>query len=204
MNEEHQGRQGRQGPANSLDPSVPFVPLVPAVPNLRFAALPLPRILVCGYGNPGRQDDGLGVRFAECIEAWATSTGLGHIHCRTDIQLNIEHALSLTACDTVVFADATTEADAPPFRLRPLSPAPATAFSTHALTPETVLAWAVELYDARPTAYLLTLRGESWNLEDSLSPAAAANLEAALAFVKPIWCFPRALPHACADRGCGR
>ena len=145
----------------------------------------VPRILVCGYGNTGRQDDGLGVYFAERVEAWATVAAWRHVQCRTDIQLNVEHALALTECDIVVFADATAETDAPPFALRCLAPAAAIAFSTHALTPETVLAWAAELYGARPTAYLLTLRGTSWEMESDLTPPVRAALDAACEFMRP-------------------
>lgn len=152
----------------------------------------LPRLLIIGYGNPGRQDDGLGVRFAERIETWAAAAGLHHITCRTDIQLNVEHALALKECDVVLFADAASESATPPFRLRRLTPAATTAFSTHALNPETVLAWAAELYDARPEARLLTIRGHSWGLIAALSPPAAASLEAAIAHMQPLLQSPHA------------
>lgn len=152
-------------------------------------------ILVIGYGNPGRQDDGLGVRFAERIEAWAAAGGLAHIACRTDIQLNVEHALALKECGVALFADATAEPGAPPFRLRRLTPAATTAFSTHALHPETVLAWAAELYDARPAAWLVTIRGEAWDLAAGLSPAAEANLDAAVRHVQPLLADPAGRLH---------
>ena len=34
------------------------------------------RILIYGYGNPGRQDDGLGIRLSEELENWAHQQGL--------------------------------------------------------------------------------------------------------------------------------
>ena len=49
------------------------------------------RILLLGYGNPGRCDDGLGPAFAARIEA----RGLPGLDVFTDYQLTVDHALQI-------------------------------------------------------------------------------------------------------------
>ena len=49
------------------------------------------RVLVIGYGNPGRQDDGLGAAVIERLEA----LGLEGVTVDADYQLNIEDAADM-------------------------------------------------------------------------------------------------------------
>jgi hydrogenase maturation protease len=50
------------------------------------------KILVYGIGNPGRQDDGLGILFAEKIEEWLQNQGFINVEVTSNYQLNIEDA----------------------------------------------------------------------------------------------------------------
>jgi len=152
----------------------------------------LSTVLVYGYGNPGRQDDGLGVACVEALEQWAAAEGLRHLRFDTNYQLNAEDALAVSACDAVIFADATGEAVGG-FAFRRLAPQAGLSFSTHALRPEAVLALCAELYDRCPPAYLLTIQGEAWEPNGALTPAAQARLAAALDFLKPLLRDPRPL-----------
>ena len=67
------------------------------------------KILIYGYGNPGRQDDGLGVLLAEEIERWSAEKGFVNIHTDSNYQLNLEDADALAKHDLVIFADASRE-----------------------------------------------------------------------------------------------
>ena len=47
------------------------------------------KVLVYGYGNPGRQDDALGIEMANMIEQWAKKHKIGNIEVDTNYQLNV-------------------------------------------------------------------------------------------------------------------
>jgi hydrogenase maturation protease len=133
------------------------------------------RVLVLGWGNPGRVDDGLG----PCLAGRLASLGLEGVTVETAYQLQIEHADRVAEFDLVVFVDAAASGPSP-FLARPLGPMGRPAFSTHALEPGTVLALAKELYGAEPRAILLGVRGYEFDgFGERLSPRAERNLESA-------------------------
>lgn len=133
-------------------------------------------ILIFGWGNPSRGDDALGPLFVERIETLA----LPGVECLTDFQLQVEHALDLRDRERILFVDASVDAEAP-FRPRRLSPARDATFSTHAITPESVMQVYVDLHDETPPPCdLLAIRGERFELGEPLTLAAAAHLDAAL------------------------
>ena len=45
------------------------------------------RILVYGYGNPGRQDDGLGIEMTSMIQEWINRHHLGCMTSESNYQL---------------------------------------------------------------------------------------------------------------------
>jgi hydrogenase maturation protease len=133
-------------------------------------------ILLFGWGNPSRGDDALGPLFIERIEA----LNLPGVTCLTDFQLQVEHALDLENRERILFIDASIEAEAP-FRHSRLLPARDASFSTHAITPESVMQVYVDLHDDDPPpCYQLAIRGEQFELGEPLTANASANLEAAL------------------------
>lgn len=142
-------------------------------------------ILVYGYGNPGRQDDGAGPACIEALEQWATSKQLDHLAFESNYQLNAEDALAIAGYRIVIFIDATSW-DEKAFAFQPLAAQATIAFSTHAMTPESVLALCEELYNKRPTAYLLSITGVRWEPNDPMSPEAQSHLTEALHFIKPL------------------
>ena len=141
-----------------------------------------PSILIYGFGNPGRQDDGLGPMFVERLESWAAEKGLDFLSFETAYQLNIEDALLVSRFDLVIFADADKEGG--PFRFEVLQPAVSTSFSTHAMAPEAVLALCGQLYPHVPEARMMAIGGCAWEMSTALSEGASANLESALEFIK--------------------
>lgn len=136
-------------------------------------------ILVFGWGNPSRGDDALGPLFVERVE----SLGLPDVECLTDFQLQVEHALDLQNRQHILFVDASLSALAP-FGTSLLTPRHDASFSTHAITPQSVMQVYVDLHKERPPpCHLLAIRGERFELGEGLSPAAASHLEAALCWV---------------------
>jgi hydrogenase maturation protease len=135
-------------------------------------------VLVLAVGNPSRGDDALGPLLAERLEAAA----LPGVEVITEFQLQVENALDLEGRERVIFVDAGVGTDAP-FELRePRKSVPGTDFqyTTHALSPEAVLATYMRIKgEAPPLATILCVRGESFELGAGLSHDAAAHLEAA-------------------------
>jgi len=141
------------------------------------------RVLVIGYGNPGRQDDGLGPHFAERVQALA----LPNVTAESDYQLTVEDALTIANHEVVIFADADIEGPAPFTLSRLEAQADGSSLSSHTLSAGSLLGLTRTLYGAAPQAYLLAIRGYAFDMfEERLTPQAQANLEAALEAVEPL------------------
>ena len=136
------------------------------------------RVLLIGYGNPGRGDDGLGPALAQQIEAMA----LPGVTVDIDYQLTVDHADLIATQDVVVFADAMIGLDQP-FRLTPVAGAPQ-GLGSHQVTPEAALALAGMLFGHAPPGWVLAIAGQAFGeVKEGLSPQAEANLAQAVAFL---------------------
>jgi hydrogenase maturation protease len=141
------------------------------------------RVLVIGYGNPGRLDDGLGPALAERL---AAGDDLPGVTVDAEYQLAVEDAAAVAEHDVVVFADAAVEGPEP-FSFRPLEPRPEMSFTTHVLRPEALLAVAREHFQARTRAFMLGIRGHEFDeFGETLSERARANLDAAHEFLTEV------------------
>ncbi len=129
--------------------------------------------ILFAIGNSGRRDDGLGWAFAQEMQGFS-----GQIEYR--YQLQIEDAELLTHFNQIVFVDARKDDGGPAYRLTPCRPAIDLSFSTHGLPPEVLLGWCQSMYGHQPKAWLLTIKGQEWNLECGLTKAAQQNLSRAL------------------------
>lgn len=136
-----------------------------------FQSTPPPLLLA--IGNDGRQDDGLGWAFGQAVEA--AESFHGEVVYR--YQLQVEDALMIADQPTVVFVDACREELTAGFDLAPLQPVADFGFTTHQLSPATVLALAKQLYGAQPQAYLLKIMGVEWELKRGLSEWGRRHLE---------------------------
>lgn len=138
------------------------------------------KMLIYGYGNPGRLDDGLGPAFAERMQA----LDLAGVMVESNYQLNIEDADTISSYDCVVFVDASVDA-APPFSFEPLERREAmVGFSSHSITAESLLGLADQLFSATPEAYMLGIRGYEFNdFGERLSNQALLNLRESVRFL---------------------
>ena len=139
------------------------------------------RLLLIGYGNPGRLDDGLGPALAAQVE----KLGIPGLTVDSDYQLTVEHAADAAECDAVIFADAAVSGPEP-FGFREIQPTQATpGFSSHALEPEDVLALARTMFGARTRGFALGIRGYRFDeFGETLSDEARKNLVAAVSFAE--------------------
>jgi hydrogenase maturation protease len=132
-------------------------------------------VLVLAVGNPSRGDDALGPELAARLEAAA----LPGVEVITEFQLQVENALDLEGRERVVFVDAGTGTPGP-FELRRAKAAEEFLHTSHAISPEAVLATYRRVTgNEPPEAWVLCVRGESFELGEGLSAQAAVNLEAA-------------------------
>ncbi len=150
-------------------------------------------IFVLGYGNPGRQDDGLGVAAAEGIRP----LGLPRITFETAYQLNIEDAEAISGHDVVIFIDASLNAPEP-FSFERLAPAEEVSFTSHSVSPGSILKLCAEHFGPAPEAWVLAIRGYSFEFEERLTEKARENLDAAIAFLSEIlvWISRHVSPKA--------
>jgi len=142
------------------------------------------RILVYAYGNPGRQDDGLGNCLVEALEPWIKEKGFDHVRTESNYQLNIEDADAIAGQDIALFVDASIE-DIEDIHFGPVEASEGKSeFTMHAASPAYVLALCQKIYKKYPETYLLQIRGYEWEFEEGLSKRAKKNLGMALDFIK--------------------
>lgn len=142
-------------------------------------------ILIYGYGNPGRQDDGLGNLFVDRIEQWAKRENLNNIHFDSNYQLNIEDAAEIAGYDIVVFADASIE-EIEDFELTEITPESKVEFSMHSVSAAYVVFLCNDIYKKTPKSFLLHVKGYEWEFKEGVTTAAIQNLEKAIAFMTPL------------------
>ena len=151
--------------------------LIPGLSRMRSGPK---RVLVLGYGHPGRRDDALGPRLAEALDRMS----LPDVDVETAYELRAEDAATVADHDIVVFVDADVSCP-DPFELRPVLPAGEPRSAANPLTPETVLSMAWKYLEAMPEAYVLAIRGEDFGGgSEGLSDRARRNLFAALGFIE--------------------
>jgi len=141
------------------------------------------QILIYGYGNPGREDDGLGFALVKSLEEWTEKVGISGIEFDSNYQLNIEDAEAISGKDIVVFADASTE-DIQDFLFTEVTGEKDVSFTTHAASPGYIVKLCKELFGKCPKVYLLHIKGYQWEFKEGLSEKAQNNLKKALGFMQ--------------------
>ena len=152
---------------------LPWILSAPTVTRLQG------NVLLIGYGNPGRRDDGLGPALAQAVGR----RGLEQVTVESCYQLAIEHAEQVARHDHAIFADAAVGGPEP-FRFDPLDSTIDAAFSTHHMAPETILGLARTVFQAATNGYVLAIRGYDFDgFGEALSARARDNLAAAVRFL---------------------
>ncbi len=139
-----------------------------------------PLVLVIGYGNPGRLDDGLGPALAKTVE----ERNLPWVHVDISYQLSVEDSHAVSVHDYVVFADAAVSGE-DGFHFRELNPEISMSHTSHHLDPASVLGLAHVLFNSNCRGFELGIHGYDFNdFGEKLSTRAEENLESATAFMK--------------------
>ncbi len=132
-------------------------------------------LLIIGYGNPLRRDDGFGWHAARRLRE---SMPDRDVEVLTVQQLTPELMEPVSRAGRVIFIDARAGGEAGTLLTRPVEPDrfSGTAF-THFATPAALLGGAAELYGAHPEAVLITCAGADFGFGDELSAPVQAALD---------------------------
>ncbi len=149
-----------------------------------------PVVLLIGYGNLLRSDDGVGPAIVSRLAA----VFFDNARCAflTPHQLLPELAEQVAAAERVVFVDASVEQGAGEVRIRRLDPERATIAPVgHHASPESILALSKALYHRAPRAWSIAVGVANLAVGDRLSPAvarAANRLCRRLSYRIRFWC----------------
>jgi hydrogenase maturation protease len=131
-------------------------------------------VVVVGYGNALRGDDGLGWHAADRL---ANDPRLTGVEVLARHQLMPELALDISAAALVVLVDASHGLPPGTFTVTQVERASDAATSwSHHLSPPSVVALAHELYGRAADVFLVSCGAESFEMGDRLSPAVEAAL----------------------------
>ncbi len=140
-----------------------------------------PSILVIGYGNTLRRDDGIGWRAAEEIEGWNHPS----IRVLTRTQLLPEMVDEMACADLVLFIDARADPRDPDVRLEAIEPSTAGSNSLiHAMTPQSLMRLCGAIHGHAPPSRMVSIPVEDLGFGDEVSPRARRGLEEALGIVR--------------------
>lgn len=136
------------------------------------------RVLVYGYGNPGREDDGLGIEMTKMVQNWIDKHELDCMTTDSNYQLNIEDADKVSEWDIVVFVDASKDEYLHEFIFKKVEPSDAKVeFTMHAVSPSYVLHLCEKLFQKSPETYVLGIKGYEWGFKEEITDNAKLNLE---------------------------
>jgi len=131
------------------------------------------QVLIVGYGNPLRGDDGLGWTVAAELFRQNQSQEFEVLPCH---QLTPELASNMQAVEVVVFVDCARDGVPGEFRCIEVQPEADPSAFTHDLTPAGLLSLTCELFGVCPRTYLLSICGARFGTGESLSPEVARSL----------------------------
>ncbi|MEL7034003.1 MAG: hydrogenase maturation protease [Cyanobacteria bacterium J06592_8] len=132
-------------------------------------------VIILGYGNLIRGDDGIGPAVATEVETWK----LANVRSLCLHQLVPEVAEDLSQVDVAIFVDASMTGET--IEISPQNPIETTASNWgHYLNPESLLTLAKTLYGKAPQAWLISVPGVNFELCDRLSETAENGVKLAL------------------------
>ncbi len=137
-------------------------------------------MLLIGYGNPAREDDGLGPAAVEAMREYSDAD----VTIDADYQLTVEDSEAVSQHDVVIFVDAAIDGSGP-FYFKRVQPLRQESFSSHSVSPEAVLGLAQDLFQAGAAAYKLGIRGYSFEMFcERITDGACANMQEAVRFLE--------------------
>ena len=142
----------------------------------------MPRVLVIGYGNPLRGDDGLGWKIASGLAATIQGETIKVLAMH---QLTPELSELISEVEFVVFIDAAHVGRPGSWKCETIEPKASSPQTLgHQLAPASLLDFARAIFKASPPAVLVSVAGSCFDCCQELTPPVAATLPAVEQFVR--------------------
>lgn len=142
------------------------------------------RALAVGIGNPIRQDDGIGIYCINLLqqkESWAKKELVDYLVVH---QLDVIHCSIFAEYELVILIDADAQNEPDAIRVEEILPEPKPHyFTSHIGSISDILSLTEGLYGVTPKAYLLAVKGSSFDVGDKLSLSAQENADKAVELV---------------------
>lgn len=145
-------------------------------------------VLVIGYGNPLRRDDGIGPFVASEIE----ERRMPGVRTIVVHQLTPELAEELAEADLVIFVDARVDEGHESVGVYRLEPGGTRCGVTHVVDPRGLLTLSMLVYERTPEAWLVSIAGTDFGVGEGLSGPARRRVDAALNWIEQRLEQPRA------------
>jgi hydrogenase maturation protease len=153
-------------------------------------------ILVIGYGNSLRSDDGAGCRVSDIVATW----DLPHVRSLTVHQLTPELAEPISQSELAIFIDAFVGDNELSSKRKKSTPvlqvqriavskqlnSPALADLGHISDPRSLLLLAQQVYGEVPVAYSLLLPAVNWGFGEQLSAVTLKSIDQAVDFLRKL------------------
>lgn len=133
-------------------------------------------VVLIGYGNDLRTDDGVGKRIAETVARW----GVPNVESLAVHQLTPELAATLAECHTAIFVDAYPASEDAGVQVVKLQPAASSPSIGHTGDPQALLALTQKLYGHCPKAWLIAVPAVNFDLGETLSLTTELGMSDAL------------------------
>ena len=147
-------------------------------------------ILLIGYGNLLRSDDGIGQQIAQEITSWQ----IPNVKTIAIHQLTPELAETLPEYDIAIFVDACSISDYQDIQIEQIKSSQFNPIVGHVSDPRSLLALAQALYARVPRAWWVMVPGVNFEVGDRLSSTAEQNIETALQQIDHLIQITRAEP----------
>jgi hydrogenase maturation protease len=146
------------------------------------------RVLIIGFGNPLRSDDGIGWIAADQLRDQIEDSEIEILTCH---QLHPELADRIADAQRVIFIDASIGDRPGMLEVQSIASVPYSPGSfSHQLDPARLLACTWELYRHSPEAFVVTVTGEDFGYGSNLTSTVAALVPSLVAGVKSLISTP--------------
>ncbi|MBD2300977.1 hydrogenase maturation protease [Nostoc sp. FACHB-87] len=139
-------------------------------------------VMVIGYGNDLRSDDGIGQRIADEIASWHLSA----VKSLAVHQLTPELADALANAELAIFVDAYVPSESFDVQVQSLSPAVDHPIAGHTADPQSLLALTRTLYGHCPPALWVTVPAVNFEFGDRFSEVTETGKAIALGKIMQI------------------
>jgi hydrogenase maturation protease len=141
-------------------------------------------ILIIGYGNTLRSDDGVGQYVVQDVSAqhWPGVRSIATTQLAPELAAEIAQAAQVIFVDAIL-VDAVQCAQTVTFAPQVATLSAAPCVITHHATPQGLLGLARSLYDRCPSAVLVSVPGVNFELGETLSQVALQNAAVALQLI---------------------